>query len=490
MKTVKALILLMAMLLSVACSNDDNAAIGVSDDTIVEPPVNDAMSVTTDMAISILDSGFSDVAEAFIKRIKHPLYEITPETKAILIKGSNINQHLSDQKIYEALANGAVMIIDQPTFKQFIDALYMVYLPGYTDADPGEDDGYIYYDMMAFDNQYNFYALNDIFDDEKHEPELKLSPYLNGLYADPVAHWVNENAGKVASGKAATRGASPELSTLMKSQNVTQTYSVRPSGTYHEHINDRQCVFTVSTNIWAAYKYDEDADYYLIEQTVLGNSSNFWVGSWTNGNWKCQGFFLSRLTINNKLFHGEENFKEERVLKMTDGAYLLDYSPSSTSGQRTTTVEESWQLSGDVGLSGTGFSGGVGGSISSSYSVEDMTITALCLNDNNCNNNAAWQFDVNTDNYNFSGWSGFSFRKPPLLGTDAYKTVQCWKWKVEHPKKYDSIRMVVDFGIDHSYNSYRNDFFSAKSQNGNFFNGWYSQYITIRPPYRGPRTNN
>ena len=77
MKTVKALILLMAMLLSVACSNDDNAAIGVSDDTIIEPPVNDAMSVTTDIANS------------------HYLYPIGPNTTGVLYQPLVYNNDLT-----------------------------------------------------------------------------------------------------------------------------------------------------------------------------------------------------------------------------------------------------------------------------------------------------------------------------------------------------------------------------------------------------------
>lgn len=489
MKTIKTLLFLMVVLLSVGCSNDDNVAIGASGDTFIEPPVNDVMTITTDVPITILDAGYSDVAEAFIKRIKHPLYEITSETKAILIKGSNVNQHFTDTKIYDALANGAIFIIDQPTFKQFVDAMYMAYLPGYADYEEEEDNGFIFCDLIAFDNQYNFYALNDIFDEEKNEAEQEMTPYMNGQYADPVALWVNENAGKRAPGRNATRGVSSELSNLMRAQNVTQTYSLRPSDAYKDRLKDRQLVFTISTNIWAAYKFDEDADYYMVEQTILGNNRNFWIDNWVSGKWSYQGFFLSRVTVNNRLFHGNEYYKEENVLKITDGAYLLDFYPLSTSDQRTVTVQESWNLSGEIGLSGSDFGasigGGIGGSISNSYNVQDMTITALSLNDNKCNNNAAWQFDINTDNYDFSGWSGFSFRKPPLLGTDAYKTVQCWKWKVEHPKRYGEIRMVSDLGFDHSFNSYRNYFFSGESSTGNFFNGWFTQYINIRPPYRG-----
>lgn len=489
MKQFRFLFMVLAMLLSVACNTDDNAVVGIMDDYPSESlPVNDLMTVTTDVPVTILDSDYSDVAKAFINRLKHPLNEITNDTKAILIKGSNIAQHTSDSKLWEAVANGAVIIIDQPTFSQMLDAIYQVYLPGFTDADPGEEehDTHICYDILAFDNQYNFYELNDIYDEDKNESEQTMSPYMNGLYADPLTGWLNEKySGKVATTRSVTRSASSDLSALMSAQNYTRTYTLRPTGGYASRLENRQCVFTISTNIWAAYKFDEDADYYMIEQTVLGNNNNFWIDSWTGGKWKYQGFFLSRMTVNNRLFHSSDNYGSDNVLKYSDGVYLLDFSPVSTSGQHTITVEESWNLSGEVGLSGVALSGGVGGSVSSSYNVQDMSITALCGNDNNCYNNAAWQFDISTDNYDFSGWSGYSFRKPPLLGTDAYKSVQCWQWKVEHPKNYGDIKILTDLGFDHSYNSYRNKVFSGESYTDNFFNGWYSEYITIRPPYRG-----
>lgn len=490
-----------AMSFAGCTDKSDNPVVDDDVDIVVMPlPETDQMDQTTAQRVTILGSGFSQVAEAFIRRVEHPMTSITDETDAILIKGSDINVLANDDSvapdIMEAIRQGKKLIIDQPTVRQMRTAAWLVFFQTYPaesndeyvhiDTGGEEHEDHVCYDMIAIDADGNIYTLNDIFDEDDGEPEQELTPYLNGLHADPLAAWLNEQAegNNAMSARAATRGASGDLASKMTAQNVTRSYTLKPSNGYESRLTNRSCVFTISTNIWAAYKYDEDADYYLIEQTVLGNSSNFWIGSWKGGNWNYQGFFLSREIVSNTLrkdSHGT-------LLKNSEGAVLIDYSPTSTTGQHSTTVEESWNLSGSVGVSGSGvegvLSGGVGGSISNTYTTEDMTITALSMNDDNCLNNAAWQYDINTNNYDVSGWSGYSFRTPPILGTNAFKSAQCWLWKVEHPKNYGDIILHVFLGFDHSFNSYRNKTFSSYSENGNFFNGWYEQDIIIRPPYR------
>lgn len=166
-----------------------------------------------------------------------------------------------------------------------------------------------------------------------------------------------------------------------------------------------------------------------------------------------------------------------------DGAYLIDYSPTTTQGQRTISVEESWNLGGVLGLD-IGFTGGISGSVGTSYSVEDMTIRSLCGNDNGSYNNASWEFALNTDNYDESIFSGLSLRTPPQLGIGGYKSAQCWQWKVEKPGRYSNIKLFIDLGFNHTMNSYKKKGLISYPQDKDFFNGWFSEFITIRPPRR------
>lgn len=498
MKELKLYALLVMAMMAAACSDrDDNPVTTDKDGNAVEVPAKalptaDALTETTNVPVAVLGSSFSDVAQAFVARLKHPIGSLTAEAKAVLVKGSDMAQHISDIALKEAIKRGVVLIIDQPTCDQLEAAVDWIYPSKDLDVSMGgeEHDHHICYDMVALDNHENFYTLNDIFDeDEDRGSELELTPYLNGLHADPLARWLNEYAGNETSpARRVTRAASGDLSSLMSAQNITRTYTLKPSGDDASRLEGRQCVFTMSTNIWAVYKFDEDADYYLVEQTVLGNNANFWTGKWTSGKWEHQGFFLSKVIVNNKLFHDLDFYHPDYVLKQQDKALLIDYSPTTTQGQRTISVEESWNLGGEIGLIGGGLSGGIsggiGGSVGTSYSVEDMTIHALCANDNNCYNNAAWEFVVNSDNYDFSGWSGYSFHTPPLLGTGGYKSAQCWQWKVERPGRYGDIKLIIDLGFDHTQNSFRNKTFTGYSQNKTFFNGWFSEFITIRPPRR------
>ena len=64
MKQFRFLFMVLAMLLSVACNTDDNAVVGIMDDYPSESlPVNDLMTVTTDVPVTILDSDYSDVID-------------------------------------------------------------------------------------------------------------------------------------------------------------------------------------------------------------------------------------------------------------------------------------------------------------------------------------------------------------------------------------------------------------------------------------------
>ena len=493
MKTLKLSFLLIVILLAVACRDkkneptiDDN-----NNDAAEVLPTTDQLTTTTAVPVAIVGSGFSEVAQAFINRVQQPLSEIADDTRAILVRGNDLSTHLANSVVRSAIDNGAVLIIDQPTLHEMKVAIDSICITEdfALSMDDEEHDYHICYEMAALDHDGNVYTLNDIFDEDNDTIVHAMTPYLNGLHADPLAAWLNEHYSANASAKSLLRAASSELSSVMNAQNITKTYTIKPfrDGDWSSKIENRQCVFTVSTNIWAAYKFDEDADYYLIEQTIWGNSQNFWVGSWTSGKWNYQGFFLSQVKTNNRL---TRNYNSDGdILKSTDGAQLLDFSPTTTNGQSSTSVSVGWNLGGQVGLSTSGpsasISGGISGSVSSSYTTQDMTITANCGSDNKCNNNADWQFDIKDDNYGNTKVGNFYFNTPPALGRNTYKSTQCWLWKVEHPKIYGNIRILTSLRFEYSYNSYRNKTFTATSETGGFNTSWSAGYITICPPYRG-----
>lgn len=491
MKKLNLPILLIISLLAVACRDKkDEPVIDNSTSTTEALPTADELTETTTLPVAIIGSGFSDVAQAFINRVQQPMSEIGSETKAILVRGVDLDTHLADEAVRNAIDNGAVLIIDQPTRHEMEVAIDSICTTEdlALSMDNEEHDYHICYDLAALDRNENIYTLNDIFDEDSDTITYAMTPYLNGLHADPLAAWLNEHYSANASAKSLLRAASSELSSVMNAQNITKTFTLEPGGNLSYKIKGRQCVFTVSTNIWAAYKFDEDADYYLIEQTIWGNNKNFWIGSWTNGNWSYQGFFLTCALVNNRLTHryaGDGDF-----LKASDGAQLLNFSPTTTNGQSSTSVSVGWNLGGQVGLSTTGpsasVSGGISGSVSDTYTTQDMTITANCGSNDECNNNAEWQFDIKINNMGTTEWGYCKFNTPPALGTNAYKSTQCWLWKVENPKTYTNIKIDTELSFRHAYNSYRNYVFSYSAEIGQFFNN-YREYITIRPPYRGEK---
>ncbi len=486
MKPLKLSVLLLACLLTVSCHENEPTIDG--DDNASAPiPSTDLLTTTTALPVSIMGGGFSEVAQAFINRVQQPLSDLADDTRAILVRGNDLGAYLSNQAVRTAIDSGVVLIIDQPTRQQLAVAVDSVY----SDEDfllsmgDEEHDHHICYDMVAFDRYGNIYVLNDIFDEDNDTTTIAMTPYLIGLHADPLAAWLNEyyDTNAVSRSRARVRAATGDLASLLSAQNITKTYTLKPNGDWSHKISDRQCVFTVSTNIWVVYKFDDDADYYLIEQTVLGNSQNFWIGKWSHKKWTYQGFFLQNVYVDNKLW------RNSKALPLSEGAYLLDYSPTTTIGQTSVTTTESWNFSGQIGFNSKkdfsgALSGGVGGSVGTTYSTQDMNITAKSGSDNACNNNACWSFDIKTDNFSSSWWTGYSFTNPPALGNNAYKSSQCWQWKVEHPKTHGSLQFHYDVSFCFAYNSYRNT--PSRKKETNYSNKIKNtECITIRPPYRG-----
>ncbi len=492
MKRLNVFILLTISLLVVACSDQKNEPTIDDSSATVTLPTVDLLTETTSLPVAILGSGFSDVAQAFINRVEQPTYTVGKDTRAILVRGEDLSTHLSNEAVRSAIDSGAVLIIDQPTRHELgvaVDSIcstedFMLSM------DEEEHDYHVCYDLVALDQNENIYVLNDIFDEDNDTTTYVLTPYLSGLHADPLAAWLNEyySDSKASSSRAPRRSPSGDLSSLLSAQNITKTYTLKPNGDRSWKLSGRQCIYTVSTNIWVVYKFKEDADYYLIEQTIWGNNQNFWIGSWDQGNWSYQGFYLKDVYVDNKLW------VNNRALSQSEGAYLLDFSPTTTNGQTSVTTTTGWnfggQVGGEYGTSNKGgslsLSGGISGSVGTTYSTLDLTITAKSGNDNSCNNNACWSFDIKTDNYKKSVWGYYSFTTPPQLGRETYKSSQCWQWKVEHPKTNGNFQLYSYVKFEYARDGYKNKNKHRKSTATSCVNE-NTEYITLCPPYRGEK---
>lgn len=117
-----------------------------------------------------------------------------------------------------------------------------------------------------------------------------LTDYQKGLFADQAVAWVNID--QVATAKARQRSVArrvdqgTDMSNLLGSQTDTWVTSVSAGREDFNNIKDKHTPYTIFTTIYAVHRSDDDTDYFLIDQTMTGNNSVFWLGEWSQKDYK------------------------------------------------------------------------------------------------------------------------------------------------------------------------------------------------------------
>ena len=379
-----------------SCHDDDKEIIDDENNDpeyeISEVPTEDQMEVTSIVNLYVPSTdGLSDVAQALIRRC--PFGE-DYSACAILLTSKFIDaaDDATLTKIKDFYNDGGMIIMDRPTprnFKKMETGMGLDKI-----ADPMEEhDDHEAYGIYAFNIHYDIYKLNDIFDEDGAEyqtfrkgtsidedgnatdvedssegvtegqEEQPLTPYLAGLIADPLAHWMTENnipdEWRESRKKQIITNSRGTMDDIIHAQSITSTWTHgvtewwknKCSDKIWETLKDRKTVFTTTTRVYVAYSYDQDTDYYLFDQTVWANNSHKWLGSWSTGTYDHQGLYLYGLHIKNRLISGSG---WSNYITSHDGLVLEDFSPETVVGSQTYSSSTGFSFGGNAGLTTSG----------------------------------------------------------------------------------------------------------------------------------------
>lgn len=466
-----------AMSVSLASCKDEETHI---DDTpeqveIVEIPTEDQMTEKCNVPVVVIGSGFSDVSEAFIRRVENKQSELTEDAEVIFFKGEDIYKFTVEQcKILgKAYNNGAILAIDQPKEKQILDLAMKIAAPEFAQGFSGEEHDVPFADLLAYNTpRGKQYILHDIFDDDpvtyKYQEgscegdsetgnvateetnsvtetnvleEIELTPYTAGLYADEFSKWLNGlEVPRICTFKMDNASRSTSLNEIVEAQQVTRTYSFFPKdadgfSNLNKDVKGHSVPITVNYFIHGVYSFSKDADYYLIDQEISIGSNAIWRGTGDGEKGWCLTYF-------NYDAHIEANGGKK--LSRGDGVNVLNHSPNTTTGSQTVTTTSSFSLGGNIGLSPSGpsstLTGGMSWGVNHTSSLPDVSVINLVMDRNEVQNNVHWTYNIQ---YNDPYWPHWYSKKAVFGGTpeiakSTFHTYNTWIWQINNPKKYGS----------------------------------------------------
>jgi hypothetical protein len=248
-----------------------------------------------------------------------------------------------------------------------------------------------------------------------------------------------------------TRGNS-ELKDVLDAQ--TDTWVIPVSTNYFNKLKEKKTPYTVFTTIYSVHKYENDTDYFLISQTLSGNNNTFWLGEWTQKdykadfdsrkhNWRIQGFYANNWEMENRMTTGGPN----DYVRLSDGLTLVKHAPYSTNASTTTSTSTSWNIGGQLGTSGANLQGGISGSVGSSQTLMDITTVDKCGEGETCNNNAWWQYTIDPWRQ-IKEMITLSFVSPPDAATHTFSCEQSWLWELRNASHYTNLKLRIDFNME------------------------------------------
>jgi hypothetical protein len=432
-----------------------------------------------------------------------------------------------DAGVKDAYGRGAAVVLVEPTDESLGQlAAAMGHSPAVPVSGGGEENPSVLYAVLSNSSGEHTYVISKGVRrpaEQTPEPEVTTEPgeenesvgeelalrpaqedeEASELSQEGLDHFIGwlKNGGPENKNKNAAQAgfrvsaAGDNIQDIVKAQTVTfntTTCSVwsilgfRPSTTY-----------TNTYFIYAVYSFDQDYDYYIIDQESMVVNGPMYKGRFDEPS-QTQGhdmaFYLYsyytdhylRTAANADLIQGESN--------------LIQPQPTTGTGSSSYTTSQSYNIGGSLGFSGMGGTGSIsaGATYTSSRTtnVADIQINNQAMNPgitvDGTPTNARWTYAVQNLPHPVNKFTIFYphnseiIPDPPAIAVNTAIFYNSWIWRIPNPKQYSgNFKIYCRYSPEYAYCYSRAswpDFYSGDNYHGGYV---AEQTITVTPP---PRT--
>lgn len=495
-KSVLCLVMLTSLCCS--CSDDSESREELDAPTGEVLPKTDQLSVKLNLPTAVLGNNFKEAGSALVNRLTKNVSINDNSVRVVVLDNETALTIDGDmlEKVKQVYDKGGVIAITEPS-NATMERLKKYKLGDALMHDYDDDGGNGHFnDIYAFNKKGGEMHLEDLNDSDEAQissvvikedgdttrtelAEANLSqehtPYTYGLFADAVATWIEKQA--VVS-ETNTNGGSNDIHSMTKAQTITYIYY--PTYPGHDKAKGRSALYQVTYTIYAVYSFDQNMDYYMVHQEILGNNSTMMLSDkWKENKGTCYGFYLGEIDNDHEIFKPNGgSFSPTEV-------FVHDPRPATSEGSYSTTSGYSVDFGGNIGLDTSGPSAGfsAGGSISESYTmnVSDVTITNKSLDGGS--GRARWNYDVADAPVTSNGFKA-KMHEAPLVSRNTINLHNCWYWTVKNPAAYSGqFRVKAVNRVFFEYSWLRNKVFTYSWCH--YLRGKrYTQNIWLKAPNR------
>lgn len=508
MKRNKLLLMCLLALAATAtsCKSDEPEPAPTPDIEVVEPeelPTEDQMKMNCQAASYVFQGNYAEEGAAVLRRIAVRASALDESTKAVLMTKETLNS-LSDHdaemitRIY--LRGGCLIVADASAvdvvtlwqkMQGAFDAMEEAHtLPGDSNRDavnnirnysPGESKSdapegcnepedviavschatYVTAQerpmkISVADKDGNPVPSDSIIEVAAESIE-KHTEYFYGNRADRLVEWVNEvtldTTDKATAMKQmgnsllASRAEKLSLCDIMDSHMVQYDVEdeIRLYDEYFEkEILRQHCSMTYYIKSWSAYSFNEEADYYAVDITVLLRNSSLGAhGNDTKRLWDAihkkfcyYGFYMSGMKSVNPIRRMTPPYN-------VTGVSLVQAYPEQQMGSTTVTSGVNYSVNGSLGYS-TGANAGVSAGVTfvnqTSRSIPDMKIEQQITE-----NFPTFTYTMST--HPEGHWTGTHDIVPDIFRNDCW-TEQGWVWKISNPSGSYTLQNMTEYDLE------------------------------------------
>jgi len=277
---------------------------------------------------------------------------------------------------------------------------------------------------------------------------------------DEVIKWIENPPAADTPHTAGARAASDvqpggDISDLSLANTYTRIFQISSAGTTYYDGSDMTGSTTISNTqyVWQCYSFDQDKEYYLVEEDIVIPNSGMYRGIWKHYHfpldWKECGLYMTWVSVDSKLLgeNGNPVPLGGTVTSGSTGGVLIPHSSPVTTNETVITQSRmDWQVGGLIGLgkkktnntneTETGglalISGGVTFEKYTAFNIQDLKLVNYSSSDG-----ANARFDYTTNVVSTYSTGSNTMRPPADLAVSTAQFTHYWRWEISNPKRFN-----------------------------------------------------